>query len=201
MRAIAARSISSSPRSTPSAGRCWPRSAHSGTATRCGSSRAAAFFSSPFPRALGSGLSGFYLAIFLVLWVLILRGIANEFRSHVADRMWRSFWDGGFAFASTLAPVLFGCALGNLLRGEASAGRRRRGLLTGLPSAQQEPDPDSQHPGIATKQRMDVGEEQGPDSQLLAVEHSMGPREHPQFICREWAWRTIRDSFRLLFSW
>ncbi|MBZ0088796.1 MAG: cytochrome d ubiquinol oxidase subunit II [Thermoanaerobaculia bacterium] len=70
-----------------------------------------------FPKVLASGLSGFYLAIMLVLWVLILRGIAIEFRSHVGDGMWRSFWDGTFWLASTLAPVLFGAALGNLLRG------------------------------------------------------------------------------------
>jgi len=70
-----------------------------------------------FPKVLAAGLSGFYLAIMLVLWVLILRGIAIEFRSHVGDGMWRAFWDGTFWFASTLAPVLFGAALGNLLRG------------------------------------------------------------------------------------
>ena len=70
-----------------------------------------------FPAVLAAGLSGFYLAIFLVLWTLILRGIAIEFRSHVEDRLWRSFWDATFAVASTLAPVLFGAALGNLLRG------------------------------------------------------------------------------------
>ncbi len=70
-----------------------------------------------FPKVLASGLSGFYLAIMLVLWVLIIRGISIEFRSHLADGMWHSFWDAGFALASTLAPVLFGAALGNLIRG------------------------------------------------------------------------------------
>ncbi len=70
-----------------------------------------------FPRVLAAGLSGFYLAIMLVLWVLILRGIAIEFRSHVEDAMWRAFWDVVFSVASLLAPVLFGAALGNLLRG------------------------------------------------------------------------------------
>ena len=70
-----------------------------------------------FPKVLASGLSGFYFAIMLLLWVLILRGISLEFRSHVEDRMWRSFWDAVFALASTLAPVLFGAALGNILRG------------------------------------------------------------------------------------
>lgn len=70
-----------------------------------------------FPKVLASGLSGFYLAIFLVLWTLILRGIAIEFRSHLEDGMWRSFWDVVFTGASTAAPILFGAALGNLLRG------------------------------------------------------------------------------------
>lgn len=70
-----------------------------------------------FPKVLASGLSGFYLAIMLVLWVLILRGISIEFRSHIEDAMWHAFWDAMFAVASTLAPILFGAALGNLIRG------------------------------------------------------------------------------------
>jgi cytochrome d ubiquinol oxidase subunit II len=70
-----------------------------------------------FPKVLASALSGFYLAIMLVLWVLILRGISIEFRSHVRDAMWRSFWDATFFVASLTAPVLLGAALGNLLRG------------------------------------------------------------------------------------
>lgn len=70
-----------------------------------------------FPKVLASGLSGFYLAIFMVLWSLILRGIAIEFRSHLADAMWRGFWDVVFCAASLLLPVLLGAALGNLLRG------------------------------------------------------------------------------------
>ncbi len=70
-----------------------------------------------FPRVLGSALSGFYLAIFMVVWVLILRALGIELRSHVGDPMWRRFWDAVLAFASTLAPVLFGAALGNVVRG------------------------------------------------------------------------------------
>src|SRR5262249_37146541 len=70
-----------------------------------------------FPKVLAAGLSGFYMAIFPVLWVLILRGIAIEFRSHLRDAMWRAFWDTTFTFASTLAPLLLGAALGNVLRG------------------------------------------------------------------------------------
>jgi cytochrome bd ubiquinol oxidase subunit II len=70
-----------------------------------------------FPKVLAAGLSGFYLAIFLLLWTLLLRGIAIEFRSHVAAPLWRTFWDTAFAAASALLSILFGAALGNLLRG------------------------------------------------------------------------------------
>jgi cytochrome d ubiquinol oxidase subunit II len=70
-----------------------------------------------FPQVLASGFSGFYLALFLVLWCLILRGITLEFRSHVSDAMWRRFFDGLFWLASSALPILFGAALGNVLRG------------------------------------------------------------------------------------
>jgi cytochrome d ubiquinol oxidase subunit II len=70
-----------------------------------------------FPTALAAGLSGFYLAIFLVLWTLLLRGIAIEFRSHVNDPLWRAGWDVVFAVASASLAILFGAALANLIRG------------------------------------------------------------------------------------
>ena len=70
-----------------------------------------------FPKVLASGFSGFYLAMFLVLWCLALRGISIEFRSHVGDVMWRAFWDLVFAVASILLPVLLGAAIGNVIRG------------------------------------------------------------------------------------
>lgn len=70
-----------------------------------------------FPKVLASGFSGFYLAMWLVVWCLMLRGISIEFRSHVEDGLWRAFWDGAFAVSSILLPVLLGAALGNVLRG------------------------------------------------------------------------------------
>lgn len=70
-----------------------------------------------FPRVLASGLSGFYFAIFLVLWCLIGRGLAVEFRSHVGDPLWRSFWDTVFMATSLLLALFFGVALGNVVRG------------------------------------------------------------------------------------
>jgi cytochrome bd ubiquinol oxidase subunit II len=70
-----------------------------------------------FPKVLGSALSGFYLAIMLVIWMLMLRGLSIEFRSHVRDPLWRAAWDTLFALASTALCVFLGAALGNLLRG------------------------------------------------------------------------------------
>jgi cytochrome d ubiquinol oxidase subunit II len=70
-----------------------------------------------FPKVLAAGLSGFYLAIFLLLWMLILRGIAIEFRSHFGAPLWRTFWDTAFCAASAALSILFGAALGNILRG------------------------------------------------------------------------------------
>jgi cytochrome d ubiquinol oxidase subunit II len=70
-----------------------------------------------FPKVLAAGLSGFYLAIFLVIWSLILRGAAIEFRSHAQSPVWRAAWDFVFAAASALLAVVLGAALGNVLRG------------------------------------------------------------------------------------
>src|SRR5215813_3792733 len=70
-----------------------------------------------FPKVLAAGLSGFYLAIMLVLWCLLLRGISIEFRSHVRNAQWRGLWDVVLALASGLLALFFGVALGNLLRG------------------------------------------------------------------------------------
>jgi len=70
-----------------------------------------------FPAVLAAGLSGFYFAIFLLLWCLMGRGVAIELRSHLADPLWRSFWDTIFAVTSLLLALLFGVALGNVVRG------------------------------------------------------------------------------------
>lgn len=70
-----------------------------------------------FPKAYSAGFSGFYLALHLVLWLLIARGLALELRSHVDHTLWRQFWDVAFAGASLLLAVVFGVALGNLIRG------------------------------------------------------------------------------------
>lgn len=70
-----------------------------------------------FPALYASSFSGFYLPLMIVLWLLILRGAAIEFRNHIHSPIWKPFWDALFAGASTLLAVFFGAALGNVVRG------------------------------------------------------------------------------------
>jgi cytochrome d ubiquinol oxidase subunit II len=70
-----------------------------------------------FPRAYSVVFSGFYLALMIVLWLLIMRGVAIEFRAHQENPIWRQFWDGVFSIASVLLAIVFGTTLGNLVRG------------------------------------------------------------------------------------
>src|SRR5262249_17413364 len=66
-----------------------------------------------FPRLMASAFAGYYLALMLVLWALILRGISIEVRPQITDPLWQGFWDFVFAFASFLLAILFGAAAGN----------------------------------------------------------------------------------------
>ena len=70
-----------------------------------------------FPVLYASAFSGFYLALMIVLWLLILRGISIEFHGHVDSVPWRRFWSMVFAVASALLALVFGIALGNVVRG------------------------------------------------------------------------------------
>ena len=70
-----------------------------------------------FPRLMASAFAGYYLALFLIVWGLILRGIALEVGGHINDRLWQGFWDFVFVCANFLLAILFGAAAGNLARG------------------------------------------------------------------------------------
>jgi cytochrome d ubiquinol oxidase subunit II len=70
-----------------------------------------------FPVLYASSFSGFYLPLMIVLWLLILRGIAIEFRNHIQNPVWVPLWDAVFFFASLLLAVFYGAALGNVVRG------------------------------------------------------------------------------------
>src|SRR5262245_21349701 len=70
-----------------------------------------------FPRLMATAFSGYYLALMLILWALILRGISLAVAGHINDRLWQAFWDFVFVLANFLLAILFGAAAGNLERG------------------------------------------------------------------------------------
>jgi len=70
-----------------------------------------------FPLLYASAFSGFYLALMIVLWLLIMRGTSIELRMLIDTTVWRSFFDGLFFFSSALLAIFFGAALANVIRG------------------------------------------------------------------------------------
>jgi cytochrome bd ubiquinol oxidase subunit II len=70
-----------------------------------------------FPAALASSFAGFYLALCLLLWMLLLRGISIEVSGHVDDPLWRTAWISCFVASNLILAILIGLALGNILRG------------------------------------------------------------------------------------
>ena len=68
-----------------------------------------------FPMVYAMTFSGFYLAIMLVLFGLILRAVSLEFRH--SDPGWKRVWDGAFFLGSLVPSLLVGVALGNVIRG------------------------------------------------------------------------------------
>jgi cytochrome bd ubiquinol oxidase subunit II len=70
-----------------------------------------------FPRLMASAFAGYYLALFLILWGLILRGISIEASGRINDRLWQGFWDFVFTCSNFLLAILFGAAAGNVARG------------------------------------------------------------------------------------
>jgi cytochrome d ubiquinol oxidase subunit II len=70
-----------------------------------------------FPALYASSFSGFYLPLTMVLWLLMLRGIALEFRNRIESPVWAPLWDVVFAGASAALAGFYGAAVGNIVRG------------------------------------------------------------------------------------
>ncbi|HHS97876.1 MAG TPA: cytochrome d ubiquinol oxidase subunit II [Chloroflexi bacterium] len=70
-----------------------------------------------FPPVYATVFSGFYLAMMLVLFALIVRAVSFEFRSKVEEPRWRRAWDWTFFVSSLLPALLLGVAMGNVVRG------------------------------------------------------------------------------------
>jgi cytochrome d ubiquinol oxidase subunit II len=70
-----------------------------------------------FPEWYATMFSGFYLPLLTILFALIIRGVAFEYRSKRSDLQWRKRWDVAIVVGSLLPAVLWGVTFGNILRG------------------------------------------------------------------------------------
>jgi cytochrome bd ubiquinol oxidase subunit II len=70
-----------------------------------------------FPTWYGTMFSGFYLALLLVLFFLIVRVVSFEWRSKSESTRWRTVWLWANAGGSAGIALVWGIGLSNLLRG------------------------------------------------------------------------------------
>ncbi len=70
-----------------------------------------------FPKTYAVMFSSLYSALLLILFALIVRGVAMEFRSNFESSGWKRFWDFGLWIGNFAPGLLFGVAFANLFRG------------------------------------------------------------------------------------
>jgi cytochrome d ubiquinol oxidase subunit II len=70
-----------------------------------------------WPIVYATAFSGFYGALMLTLFALFLRPVGFDYRSKLANPLWRSAWDWGLFVGGFIPSLIFGVAFGNLLQG------------------------------------------------------------------------------------
>ncbi len=70
-----------------------------------------------WPALYALSFSGFYLAMFLVLFALILRPVGFKYRSKRKGRAWRQNWDWALFVGGAVPALIFGVAVGNAIEG------------------------------------------------------------------------------------
>ncbi|GBQ36730.1 cytochrome d ubiquinol oxidase subunit II [Acetobacter fabarum] len=70
-----------------------------------------------FPTLYATSFSVFYVVMILLLFSMILRPVAFEYRSKVDARLWRASWDWVFLVSGFLPMFVYGAAFGNILQG------------------------------------------------------------------------------------
>lgn len=70
-----------------------------------------------WPYVYAVSFSGFYLAMFVVLAALILRPVGFKYRSKRESTAWRTSWDWALFIGGFVPALIFGVAVGNVLRG------------------------------------------------------------------------------------
>jgi len=74
-----------------------------------------------FPLWYATMFSGYYLALFVLLLALIMRGVAFEYRGKRDSQAWRDRWDWAIFVGSAVPALLFGVAFGNVIGGSPIA--------------------------------------------------------------------------------
>ncbi|HML30023.1 MAG TPA: cytochrome d ubiquinol oxidase subunit II, partial [Hyphomicrobium sp.] len=70
-----------------------------------------------WPPLYAVSFSGFYLAMFAILFALILRPVGFKYRSKLEGTRWRNTWDWLLFVGGAVPALIFGVAVGNVLRG------------------------------------------------------------------------------------
>ncbi|MGB1237860.1 MAG: cytochrome d ubiquinol oxidase subunit II [Pseudomonadales bacterium] len=70
-----------------------------------------------WPRVYATAFSSFYFAMMLVLFALFLRPLGFDYRSKIDSPRWRNNWDWALFVGSSVPPVVFGVAVGNIFLG------------------------------------------------------------------------------------
>ncbi len=70
-----------------------------------------------WPALYALSFSGFYFALLLVLFGLILRPVGFKYRSKIESTPWRSAWDFALFVGGLVPALVFGVAMGNVLQG------------------------------------------------------------------------------------
>lgn len=70
-----------------------------------------------FPTLYATSFSVFYVVMILLLFSMILRPVAFEYRSKVGSGHWRASWDWAFLVSGALPMIIYGAAIGNVLQG------------------------------------------------------------------------------------
>ena len=70
-----------------------------------------------FPSLYATSFSVFYIVMILLLFSMIMRPVAFEYRSKVPAERWRGTWDWAFLISGALPMIIYGAAIGNILEG------------------------------------------------------------------------------------
>ncbi|MBX5083452.1 cytochrome d ubiquinol oxidase subunit II [Rhizobium lentis] len=70
-----------------------------------------------WPPLYAVSFSGFYLAMFAILFALILRPVGFKYRSKRESARWRNGWDWALFIGGFVPALIFGVAVGNVLQG------------------------------------------------------------------------------------